>query len=135
MGFLGTTAPLLVDVNLILQYLTLILLIVGYVKRKPLKTHGYIMLLVLLIGILTTFAVMAPSLLPTAAIFGVAVFGHAAAGTIAMLLGVLFTYRFVIALRNEQPLSCGKKRNMRIALILWIVLVLFGTMIYLSLYL
>jgi uncharacterized membrane protein YozB (DUF420 family) len=135
MGFLGTTAPILIDINLILQYVTLVLLIFGYLKRNMRKTHGYIMLSVLLITVTTTIVAMAPRLLLTVTNFGMAIFGHVAVGIIAMLLGVLFVYRFVTALRNDQPLVCGTRRNMRIALILWLVPLLLGTMMYLTLYL
>jgi uncharacterized membrane protein YozB (DUF420 family) len=134
MVLFGSSAPLLSDINLILQYVTLVLLIVGYVKRKPFKTHGYIMLTVLLITIGTTIAVMAPALFVAAGIYGYPAIAHAALGITAMLLGTLFAFRFITALRNGKPLMCGTKNMMRLALILWIIPILSGTMIYITLY-
>jgi uncharacterized membrane protein YozB (DUF420 family) len=135
MGLFGTAAPVLVDINMILQYVTLLLLIAGYVKRKPFKTHGYLMLSVLIITVGTTIFVMAPRLLLTMTDFGIAVIGHAAVGIIAIILGALFAARFIMAVRNQQPLTCGTKTMMRVAFILWIVPVFFGTAMYIFLYL
>lgn len=134
MVLLGSSAPILVDINLILQYITLILLIVGYVKRKPFKTHGYLMLLVLVITVSTTLTIMAPRLLATFSVYGYLIIGHASIGIISMLLGILFSARFILALRNNKPLTCGTKNMMRLALILWIIPIFAGTMLYFTLY-
>ncbi|MGY5879722.1 MAG: hypothetical protein RTV31_05700 [Candidatus Thorarchaeota archaeon] len=135
MVLFGSSAPIFVDVNLILQYVTLVLLVVGYVKRKPFKTHGYIMLSVLLITVGTTLLVMAPRLFVTLSSYGYPIFAHAILGTITILLGALFSSRFILALRNNTPLKCGTKNWMRLTLILWIIPVLAGTMMYVTLYL
>jgi uncharacterized membrane protein YozB (DUF420 family) len=134
MGLFGTAAPVLVDINLILQYVTLVLLVVGYIKRKPFKTHGYMMMAVLIITVGTTILVMAPRLLLTMTSFGILVIGHATVGTIGIVLGAVFASRFIMAIRDQKPLTCGTKRMMRIAFILWLVPILFGTVMYLSLY-
>jgi hypothetical protein len=134
MVLFGSSAPLLIDVNLILQYVTLILLIVGYVKRKPFKTHGYIMLLVLLITVGTTIAIMAPRILIALGSYGYPIIVHAALGITSILLGSLFAFRFITAIRNKKPLTCGTKNIMRLALILWIMPILAGTMMYVTLY-
>ncbi|MFW9907047.1 MAG: hypothetical protein ACFFEF_00615 [Candidatus Thorarchaeota archaeon] len=134
MGIFGTAAPIIVDFNLILQYVTFILLIVGYVKRKPFKNHGYIMLTVLLITVGTTLTVMAPRLLDALAYIGLGVIGHAAVGIIFILLGTLFAIRFITAVRSGKPLKCGTKNMMRIALVLWIIPMLFGTLLYIMAY-
>ena len=94
MGLFGTSADVLVDINLILQYVTLILLVFGYVKRRPLKNHGYIMMTVLLITVGTTLAVMAPRLLFVLGAYGPTIVVHAAIGIICILLGALFSTRF-----------------------------------------
>jgi len=128
----GSSAPLLVDVNLILQYLTLILLIVGYVKRKPFKTHGYLMLVVLLITLGTTLLIMVPRLVLAYGVFGYLIVAHAIVGIIAILLGSLFASRFILAIRNNKPLTCGTKNMMRLALLLWIIPIIAGTWMYMG---
>ena len=134
MGLFGTSASILVDINLILQYVTLILLIVGYVKKKPFKTHGYIMMTVLLITLGTTLLIMGPRLLDTFSTYGPNIIAHAGLGIASMLLGTLFVSRFIIATRNQQPLACGSRRLMLLALFLWILPILFGTMFYITTY-
>ncbi len=135
MGLFGTAAEVLVDINLVLQYVALVLLVVGYVKRKPFKNHGYIMISVLSITLGTTLFVMAPRLLATYALYGPNIIGHAAIGIISMLLGALFTIRFITAVRKGTPLACGTKNWMRLAFVLWLIPIIFGTGVYVTLYL
>ena len=134
MVLFGSSAPLLVDINLILQYVTLVLLIVGYVKRKPFKTHGFIMLAVLSITVGTTLLLMAPRIFIALASYGVPIVAHAILGTVTILLGAVFASRFILAVRNESPLLCGTKNWMRLALIMWIFPIFAGTMMYFTLY-
>ncbi|TFH08505.1 MAG: hypothetical protein E4H14_06300 [Candidatus Thorarchaeota archaeon] len=134
MVLFGSSAPILVDINLILQYVTLFLLVVGYVKRKPFKTHGYIMLSVLLITVGTTIFLMAPRSFITFDAYGVPIVFHASLGIVTILLGALFASRFILAMRNETPLMCGTKNWMRLALVMWIIPVFLGSMMYFALY-
>jgi len=60
MVLFGSSAPIFVDINLILQYVTLVLLVIGYIKTKPFKTHGNLMLIVLFIIVSTTILTMGP---------------------------------------------------------------------------
>ena len=120
MVLFGSSAPLLVDINLILQYVTLVLLIIGYVKRRPFKTHGYLMITVLLITVASTLLLMGPRIWITYAAYGFPILFHAVMGIVTILLGSLFAIRFILAIRNQQPLTCGTKIWMRLALILWI---------------
>ncbi|MFX1482663.1 MAG: hypothetical protein ACFFCP_05670 [Promethearchaeota archaeon] len=134
MGLFGNSASIIVDVNLIIQWIVFIFLLVGYLKRRELKTHGYLMVVTTIINLVTALLIMAPSLVINSSILPVTVYAHATVGTIAILLGLLFSFKFVTALRSNQPLACGTRRNMRIAFILWIVPVFFGTFIYLTVY-
>ncbi|TFG29496.1 hypothetical protein EU528_09605 [Candidatus Thorarchaeota archaeon] len=134
MVLFGSSAPILVDINLILQYITLVLLVIGYVKRKPFKTHGNIMLSVLLITVATTILLMAPRLLITFDAYGIPIVAHAILGTVTILLGALFATRFILAIKNETPLQCGTKNWMRLALIMWIIPIFLGSMMYFALY-
>ncbi|TFG07136.1 hypothetical protein EU522_01010 [Candidatus Thorarchaeota archaeon] len=134
MGLFGTSASILVDINLILQYITLVLLIIGWVKKKPYKQHGYLMMVVLVITLVTTIAIMAPSLLVTYETYGVTIVVHAVFGITAMILGTLFAYRFIAAMRKGEPLLCGTKNLMRFAFLLWLIPILGGTVAYISMY-
>ena len=134
MGFFGTTAPIIVDINLILQYVTLALLVIGYIKRKPFKTHAYIMLSVLFITAGTTIFIMAPRILIAFASYGYPILAHAVLGILTILLGTLFASRFIVAIRNQKPLTCGTKNMMRLALVLWIIPIFAGTIMYVTLY-
>lgn len=128
----GSSAPLLIDVNLILQYFTLIMLIVGYIKRKPFKTHGYLMLVVLITTLGTTILIMAPRLFYAYGFFGYLIVAHAMIGIVAILLGSLFASRFILAIRNNKPLTCGTKNMMRLAILLWIIPMVAGTWMYMG---
>jgi uncharacterized membrane protein YozB (DUF420 family) len=131
----GSSAILLSDINLVLQYVTLVLLIAGYVKRKRRKIHGYIMLFVFLITVGTTIGIMAPAIVIAPSFYPVQTNVHVIVGTVAIIFGALFVYRFVTAIRNQKPLTCGTKNVMRIAVVLWIAQVLEGTIMYIMLYL
>ena len=134
MGLFGNSASIFVDVNFIIQWVIFVFLLVGYLKRRELKKHGYLMVVTTIINLVTTLLIMAPSLVLNASTLPITVWGHATVGTIAILLGLLFSFKFMTELRNNQPLACGTRRNMRIAFILWIVPVFFGTFLYLTIY-
>lgn len=134
MGLFGTSAEFLVDINLILQYITLILLVVGYMKRKTFKNHGYTMMVVLVVTVGTTLLVMAPRLLATFAVYGPLILVHSAIGIMSMLLGAIFSFRFIVAVQNEKPLLCGTKNMMRLAFVLWVGPIISGTLMYFAMY-
>ena len=134
MGIFGNPASIIVDVNLIIQWVILVILLVGYLKRGERKTHVYLMVVALIVNLITTLLIMAPSLVMNSSTLPITVYGHASVGVLAILLGLLFSFKFLTALRNSQPLACGTRRNMRIAFILWIVSVFFGTFLYMMIY-
>ena len=134
MGIFGNPASIIIDVNLIIQWVIFVILLVGYLKRGERKTHGYLMVVALIVNLITTLLIMAPSLVLNIDTLPITALPHAAGGTLAILLGLLFSFKFLTALRNSQPLACGTRRNMRIAFILWIVPVFFGTFLYMMIY-
>ncbi|MFW9870903.1 MAG: hypothetical protein ACFFEL_14835 [Candidatus Thorarchaeota archaeon] len=134
MGLFGNSASIIVDVNLIIQWVIFVFLLIGYLKRRELKTHGYLMVVALILNVVTTLLVMAPSLVLNSSTLPITVYPHAIVGTLAILFGLLFSFKFLTELRSNQPLVCGTKRNMRIAFILWIVPVFFGTFLYVTIY-
>ncbi|MHA2322397.1 MAG: hypothetical protein ACXACG_12165, partial [Candidatus Thorarchaeota archaeon] len=127
MGIFGNPASIIIDVNLIIQWVIFVFLLLGYLKRRDLKTHGYLMVVALILNLVTTLFVMAPSLVLNLATLPITVLPHSAVGTLAILFGLLFSFKFLVALRNNEPLACGTRRNMLIAFALWIVPVFFGT--------
>jgi uncharacterized membrane protein YozB (DUF420 family) len=134
MGIFGNPASIIVDVNLIIQWVIFVFLLVGYLKRGERKTHGYLMVVAIIVNLFTTLLIMAPSLVLNWSTLPIAALAHATVGTLVILLGLLFSFKFLMALRNSQPLVCGTRRNMRIAFVLWIVPVFFGTFLYMTLY-
>ena len=134
MGLFGNPASIIVDANLIIQWVIFVILLVGYLKRGERKTHGYLMVTALIVNLITTLLIMAPSLVMNSSTLPITAYGHAIVGVLAILLGLLFSFKFLTALRNSQPLVCGTRRNMIIAFILWIVPVFFGTFLYMMIY-
>ncbi len=134
MGIFGNPASIIIDVNLIIQWVIFVFLVVGYLKRGDRRTHGIIMALATIVNLATTLLIMAPSLVFNFGSLPIDVLGHSVVGTIAILLGLLFSYRFLMATRNNQPFECGTRRMMRLAFVLWIVPVFFGTYLYLIIY-
>jgi uncharacterized membrane protein YozB (DUF420 family) len=134
MGFLGTAAEIIFDVNLVIQWIIFVFLILGYIKKSDLRTHGVLMVLTTIVGLVTTLVIMAPALIMNWGLYNITILGHAAIGIIAILLGLLFSYRYLMATRSGGALDCGNRSRMRIALVLWIVPVFFGTFTYLMLY-
>jgi len=134
MGIFGNSASIFVDLNLIAQMATLVLLVVGYTKKRSLKLHGRIMSTVTLITLVTILLVMGPSLVLEFRTYESTILIHAGAGSVATLLGLIFSVRFNRALRSGKPLYCGKKNMMRLAFILWLFPILGGTYLYLTRY-
>ena len=90
---------------------------------------------VLVITVAMTVLVMAPRLLLVYRVYGIGILLHAFGGLSTLALGGLFVYRFISALQNEKPLLCGTKNMMRLALILYVIIILGGTAAYFTLYL
>jgi uncharacterized membrane protein YozB (DUF420 family) len=142
MGLLGTKAPLLYDLNLILQIVIIIILFTGayYAKRKyKYQVHGKIMGLAILLNVISILFVMAPRLLENLNFLisniaqppvQVAVI-HPVFGGLAVVLGIAI-------LAKLRP--CGSKMGtnirylMRITLTIWTIAFLLGLSIYIAFY-
>ncbi|MFW9802315.1 MAG: hypothetical protein ACFFFC_06675 [Candidatus Thorarchaeota archaeon] len=128
MGILGTAAETIFEINLMLQFMLVILLALGFYQRRTFVQHGRIMALATILNLGATALVMLPSLIlnfgalvggPFNAGVGITI-GHSIGGSIALALGLLFSVRFLIKTRNSQPLTCGTRRTMYLTLILWL---------------
>ncbi|MHA2005337.1 MAG: hypothetical protein ACW960_14790, partial [Candidatus Thorarchaeota archaeon] len=129
MGVLGTSADTIFEINLIVQFILIIILAIGFYQRRTFSIHGRIMALATLINLGATALVMVPSLIVNLGAIVDAPFStgeiitilHSILGSIAVALGSLFSIRFLIATRNSQPLACGTRRMMITTLTLWIL--------------
>lgn len=134
MGIFGNSADIIVDINLIIQYVILVLLVIGYIKKKPYRSHGNLMLLTTLLTLATILTIMVPRLVMFYALYPPLIYIHAIIGGITIAIALLFNIRFMTALRGKQPLKCGTKNAMRIALLIWLITLFGGTLIYLETY-
>jgi hypothetical protein len=134
MGILGTSADILIDVNLILQYVVLAILLIGVFYRKRSKQHGRLMFLATLFNMITVLVIMGPALFTNPTTYPLTIYAHAFIGIIAIFLGLLFSYRFWSALSEGKPFLCGSKRVMIFAILMWIGPIIGGTIFYIQQY-
>ncbi|TFG05929.1 hypothetical protein EU538_11045 [Candidatus Thorarchaeota archaeon] len=142
MGILGTSASIFADINLIIQIALLVLTIIGIIKSKPYPLHGKIFTVVTFVTLATTLFIMGPALFlkwgdfaaipfpPGSAI----VIVHHLAGLVALILGLLWSYRYIDARRNRKPYTCGSRRMMWLTAILWLYSLFGGIVIYYLVY-
>ncbi|MHA2356626.1 MAG: hypothetical protein ACXADC_15725 [Candidatus Thorarchaeota archaeon] len=128
MGILGTNADTIFEINLVIQFILILFLAFGFYKRRTFSYHGRIMALATLLNLGATAFVMLPSLItywglivanPTSPGNMITIV-HVVVGSIAIVLGSLFSIRFLLAIRNSQPLACGTRRMMLSTLFLWL---------------
>ena len=97
MGFLGTTAGIPADINLILQIAILCFLLFGFsrARRKNFRQHGKIMTVAVALNTASLATIMLPSLLlglsfivtfPTNPLTIITIL-HAGLGTVSLILG------------------------------------------------
>ncbi|MHA1902355.1 MAG: hypothetical protein ACXADL_02815 [Candidatus Thorarchaeota archaeon] len=128
MGIFGTGAETIFELNLIIQLALLVLLLIGYAKRRTFRFHGTIMATALIINMITVLTIMGPSfvlyfnLLIAAPLSpgNLITIIHVILGTIALLFGILFSIRFMLAIRRSGPLACGTRRLMQLTALLWL---------------
>jgi uncharacterized membrane protein YozB (DUF420 family) len=144
MGLLGTNALLLIDVNLILQIVTLIILGVSfyYKTQKNYKLHGSLMGVAVILHIITFVAVMGRRFRENFDIFTTATselsiqtaWIHIVPGIIALILGIFLVS--VWAYRPSNVAGCFKrKRIMDVTIALWLISLIFGIATYFLTYL
>ena len=141
MELFGTSSGILFDFNLIVQLFLMVLLAFGsYVMKTKhqMKNHGVIMATGTSINLVMVLLVMGPSLIrnwgaivadPTN-LGAIVTLAHVAMGLIALVGGVLFSFRFVSASRSGGKLACGKRPSMRAVMALWMLGLLLGLGFY-----
>lgn len=136
-GFLGTYAPLLVDINLIAQAALLIVLIAGLVtiKRRNTPAHRTLLTAVVFFSIVLTLFVMGGRLLViySPGNYGALQIGHTILGAAAILSGLYL----VLIMNNRLPRKYRLKKwklLMRVSWFLFLLTALLGIVLYRMLY-
>jgi uncharacterized membrane protein YozB (DUF420 family) len=141
---LGHPRFLHIDLNLLIQIITLIIILVSlfYKKKGKIKLHGTTMGIAIVLHVLSFVLVMGPSLYQSFEFFAseTGILGvqttwlHAVPGAIALLLGIFLVAKWAIQPSNVN--ACYKrKRIMDVTLVLWLVSLAFGIATYVLFYL
>jgi uncharacterized membrane protein YozB (DUF420 family) len=138
LGFLGTTASNIVDINLILQVLIITSLTIGYIlaRRAKFIDHGKLMSIAVSLNVLSFVFVMLPSLIEGAGAFvsiptnpGVIISEiHILVGGYALASGINFVYIWWFSKSYQRCL--GNRRWMRWTAALWAIATMTGIAFY-----
>lgn len=142
MVLFGSTADLIFDINFIIQIILIILLLVGYLQKRKWKYHGIIMAVGTVMMLVTVLLIMAPSLIANAPAIvlsptstgALVTIAHVFLGSIALVVALFFTLRFLYFSLRKKPLTCGTRIKMRIQLTIWILAFLLGLIFYVYYY-
>ena len=142
-GIFGTGAALNVDVNLILQIITFVIVVISlfYKNKMKFKIHGVLMGIAIILHVLTFLAVMGPIFFGYFSEFVEYVsypevqttWIHAIPGAIAMVMGIMLVGLWALYPSNIAACS-RRKRLMDITVLLWLVSLIFGIATYILLY-
>ncbi|MFX1566693.1 MAG: hypothetical protein ACFFCH_11955 [Promethearchaeota archaeon] len=142
MVLFGSTAQLIFDINLIIQIILILLLTIGVFQKRTLKYHGTIMGVATLSMLVTVLLIMGPSLatnLPVLILFptsmgSLVTLVHVFFGSIVLIIGLIFTMRFLYFATSKKPLVCGTRTQMRIQITIWFLAFLFGLAFFVYFY-
>ena len=130
MGLLGTSAPLLSDLNLIV-FLVLTGVFVGsvvFARRKRIQVHGRVMGILVGVTVLSLGFIMGPSLIIHGGVLVAAPLAmgnlitevHVVAGGLAIVMSL----RLVSRMARKRP--CGTRREMMVVAGMWGIALFFG---------
>lgn len=137
--FFDTPVNVIYDTNFIIQIVLVALLIYGVTQKPNRRRHGTIMAIALIINLATFAIIMFPSLffkwelIVLHSLVAITLI-HAIVGAIAITLGLIFSIRFLIFLRRNDPLNCGTQMGMRIVNFSWLASFVFGLIFYFVFY-
>lgn len=141
-GIFNPGAPFLSDLNLIFQVVIaafLVLALLAIVRRKYM-IHGIIMGCCIALNTISIFAIMVPSLLRLDGLISglstrlsLLVVTHAVVGSIVETLGVLLVVAWVFN-RTRIDNCFRRKHIMEATIILWILELVLGVYVYMTLY-
>lgn len=138
-GFLGTSAGLVADVNLVAQGIMVLAILYGLirVKQRAASTHCNIMAILTVVNGILIIGIMNPSFfraLPAArhnlqAPVNLLLLGHAGLGALAEILAI-----YVVIKTRSSLLAPPSLRNtrtvMRVTWVLWLLSALCGGLLY-----
>jgi uncharacterized membrane protein YozB (DUF420 family) len=135
LGFLGNSAPIPADLNLIAQIIVLALLLAGasLAKVSEFKLHGRLMLSAIAFQFVAVFVWMLPSL-----IINIGALGSGGAGTAITLAHVYFgayALCLAIAAARHWKLEMELKWTMRLIFSAWFLVAVLGILFYVHYYL
>jgi hypothetical protein len=143
MGFLGTSASAVADINLIVQLAIVLLLAAGWVygrDKKKIRFHGQIMIVAVVVNGAMIFLVMVPSLILN---FGAITsnplgpgplvsVAHSIAGTVAWLYAAYLAWVWRL---KPATIECFKRKNwMKPVLYAWLAAAALGVGFYVYYY-
>jgi len=142
-GIFGTAASLKVDVNLILQIASFLIVVVSlfYKSKNKFRMHGITMGIAVILHVVSFLAVMGPIFFRQLGIYFdyiayadiQATLIHVLPGAIAMVLGILLVALW--ALKPANIAACSKrKRLMDLTFLLWLISLVFGVVTYILVY-
>ncbi|MHA2426458.1 MAG: hypothetical protein ACXADB_00260 [Candidatus Hermodarchaeia archaeon] len=138
-----STAELIFDINFIIQIILIILLVIGATQKQTWKYHGTIMGVATISMLITVLIIMGPSLGANMVVLllfptnpgSIVTIVHVVFGSLALILGLFFTIRFLYFAISKRPLICGTRIQMRIQIAIWFLSFLFGLIFYVYYYL
>ncbi|WP_309493320.1 hypothetical protein [Candidatus Hecatella orcuttiae] len=132
-GLFGTKAALIYDVNLLLQFVILIILLAGVfaVKKGHFKGHGYLMTFAVALNGALIFAVMGVSLITN---FGALMVGPVVGRIITIIHAVIGGFAWILGLILVFKKFGNVRLWMRIVFTTWILALLLGIGFYLFYY-
>ena len=118
MGFFGTGAALITDINLLIQIVAIIFVIIGivYKVKRKVKIHGYLMAAAIFMHFITFIIAMGPAFSESLEFYtsstdliGVqAMWIHAIAGSIGLIIGILCWDRTCSGPMPDNISKCGE---------------------------
>ena len=142
-GIFGTGASLQVDINLILQIVTFVIIVVGlvYKSKNKFKIHGALMGIAVILHVLSFLTVMGPLFFLYFREFTNYIsypeiqttWIHAIPGAIAMIMGIMLVELWALHPSNIA-LCSRRKRLMDVTVLLWLISLIFGIATYILLY-
>jgi uncharacterized membrane protein YozB (DUF420 family) len=139
-GLLGPSGP---QINFVLQIVTFLILIAGYLykRQRRYKAHGSLMGTAVILHIISYITVMGPIffgnidlLLNSLSFLEVqTTMIHAIPGAVALILGIILVAAWAVNTTNIGG-CIRRKRIMDITIILWLLSLIFGIATYLLIY-
>jgi len=141
MGFFGTNAVWITDLNLLAQIISFFIVIVAvaYKTKGKFKIHGSMMGIAVFLHFLTFLIAMGPSfvggftfLTTETMLLGVqTLWVHIISGALSLILGLFLVLAWIPKISNVKP-CFGRKRIMDITILAWAISLIFGVASYIA---